>query len=150
MMRGPHGVTTAFPDWWAPPPTDRCADPGDRAVLLLYTEALAHIRAARRAVSGLTVDMAPVLLILVELQASLAQRDDPEAVVNLAGLYRYMIHRVVEVTEWGTREALVEVEQLLQTLSDGWVQVMEGGDEAVFPPSLQSDDQRMPFSPLPT
>lgn len=148
-MRGPH-VTTALPDWWAPPATDRCADPGDRAVLLLYTEALAHIRAARGAVPGVTVNMAPVLLILVELQTSLAQRDDPEAVVNLAGLYRYMIHRVLDVAEWGTREALVEVEQLLQTLSDGWVQVMEGGEEAVFPHSLQSDDQRMPFPPLPT
>lgn len=151
MIRGPHPGTTVLPGWWeAPPPTDCCADPGDRAVLLLYTEALAHIRAARRAVPGVTVQMAPVLLILVELQTSLALRDDPEAVVNLAGLYRYMIHRVLEVAEWGRAEALVEVERLLQTLADGWVQVMEGGEEALFPQALQSDDQRMPFPPLPT
>ncbi|MEO5657369.1 MAG: flagellar export chaperone FliS [Nitrospiria bacterium] len=136
---------TTFPSWWMPSPAmDRCAEPSERAMLLLYTEALAHLKKARK-MAARSFNIQSVIRILVELNASLAEREDREAVLNLAGLYRYMIHRLSTAAEPGLGAALIEVERLLQTLSDGWIQVIQTDDpEAPFPDSLESDDHRPP------
>lgn len=145
-----HGA--GFPSWWMPSPAvDRCADPSERAMLLLYTEALAHLKKARSAAADRSLNIQSVIRILVELNASLAEREDREAVLNLAGLYRYMIHRLSTAAELGVRAALAEVERLLQTLSDGWIQVIQSDDPAApFPDSLQPDDHRPPPFSFPT
>jgi flagellar biosynthetic protein FliS len=141
------GVPGHPPAWWAPPPArDACAGENERAVLLLYAEALAVLRRARRTEPDKPPDVERALTILVELAASLAAREDREAVANLAALYHYMIHRLLDVAELGSMQPVGEVERLLQTLWEGWVQVMQG-DETGFPTSLEEDDRPDPRTP---
>lgn len=129
-----------LPVWWEPStPSDACARPSERTVLLLYGEALAALRRARR-LGDPRVDLGRALSILTELAASLAEREDREAVINLASLYHYMIHRLMEAVECGNPVPIIEVERLLQTLWEGWVQVIQSDVGSGFPDSLEEHD----------
>ena len=65
-----------LPVWWEPgAPCDDCARPSERTVLLLYGEALAALRRARR-LGDPRADLGRALSILTELAASLAEREE--------------------------------------------------------------------------
>jgi flagellin-specific chaperone FliS len=114
-------------------------------VLLLYGEALAALRRARR-LGDPRADLGRALSILAELAASLAEREDREAVLNLASLYHYMIHRLMEAVECGSPVPIIEVERLLQTLWEGWVQVMQSDVGGGFS-RLAGGTRQPPFVP---
>jgi flagellin-specific chaperone FliS len=134
-----------LPAWWTPPPPrDACAGAGERTVLLLYAEALAALRRARIASVNNVSDVGRVLAILAELTAALCEREDREEVVHLTSLYRYMSHRLMDVAELGALRGIGEVERLLQTLWEGWVQVIQPDVDGGFPASLEEDDRVEP------
>ena len=138
-------TTDDLPAWWTPPsPRDACAGVSDRVVLLLYTEALAALRRARLTPKNSVQHVDHALAILAELTTALCEEEDREAVVPLASLYRYMSHRLMEVAELGALRAIGEVERLLQTLWEGWVQVIQVGGDGGFPASLEEDDRFVP------
>jgi flagellar biosynthetic protein FliS len=110
-------------------------------VLLLYGAALAALRRARRRLGDPRADLGRALSILTELAASLAEREDREAVLNLASLYHYMIHRLMDAVECGDPAPMVEVERLLQTLWEGWIQVIQSDVGGGFPDSLEEHDR---------
>jgi flagellin-specific chaperone FliS len=57
-----------------------------------------------------------------------------------------MIHRLMEAVECGSPVPIIEVERLLQTLWEGWVQVMQSDVGGGFPDSLEEHDSP-PSSP---
>lgn len=138
-------TTDNLPVWWnPPPPRDACAGAGERVVLLLYAEALAALRRARITPKNSIRDVDRALAILAELTTALCEGEDQEAVVHLASLYRYMSHRLMDVAELGALRAIGEVERLLQTLWEGWVQVIQVDSDSGFPASLEEDDRGAP------
>jgi hypothetical protein len=58
-----------------------------------------------------------------------------------------MSHRLMDVAELGTVQGIGEVERLLQTLWEGWVQVIHVEGDGGFPASLEEDDR---FAPRPS
>ncbi len=143
-MTGPlRPPGTALPSWWAPDaPTDAAVAPIDRAVVLLYAEALSLLRRARAARTGRHREVHAVAAILLELSAALTQREERDEVVDLVSLYRYMMHRLTSAPGEPSDEAVAEVERLFVTLMDGWIQVLPAGPDAGFPSALESDDPR--------
>ncbi len=138
-------TTDGLPAWWTPQsPRDACPGAGERVVLLLYTEALAALRQARLnpETNGQGVDRA--MVIIAELTNALCEREDREEIVHLTSLYRYMSHRLMDVAELGASRAIGEVERLLQTLWEGWVQVIQDEVDDGFPASLKEDDRIVP------
>lgn len=134
-------MSNDLPSWWAPPPpTDVSATTNERVVLALYAEAMENLREARCGRSTARPDVGKTLNILSELIASLVAREDRDAVANLSSLYHYMIHRLLDPNEAGTDAALDEVTRLLQTLWDGWVQVIQPDVEDGFPDWLSQSD----------
>jgi flagellar biosynthetic protein FliS len=111
-------------------------------VLLLYSEALTLVRRAQASRETAARDVRRVLAILAELSSALATRDDREAVIDLLALYHYMSHRLSTAGHDPASEALAEVEHLLDTLFDGWIQVLQGESPGGFPESLEADDSR--------
>lgn len=143
-MTGPiRPPGAALPSWWAPDaPTDAAVASIDRAVVLLYAEALSLLRRARGTRSERHREVHAVVAILMELSNTLTQREEREEVVDLVSLYRYMMHRLTATPGYATDEAVTEVERLFVTLMDGWIQVLPVGPEAGFPSALESDDPR--------
>lgn len=143
-MTGPvYPAGTALPSWWAPDaPTDAGVASVDRAVVLLYAEALSSLRRARHARVGGRREVHAVVAILMELSNALTQREEREEVVDLVSLYRYMIHRLTSTPGSVSDEALAEVERLFVTLMDGWIQVLPAGPDSGFPSALEPDDPR--------
>ncbi|MEW6683085.1 MAG: flagellar protein FliS [Nitrospirota bacterium] len=147
MTAPPRVAGSALPSWWAPAaPTDAGVASIDRVVVLLYSEALARLRRARHARAGRRRDVHAVVAILMELSNALTQREEPDNVVDLVSLYRYMMHRLTAATDHRSDQAcddaLAEVERLFSTLMDGWIQVLPPGPDSSFPAPAEADDPR--------
>jgi flagellin-specific chaperone FliS len=111
-------------------------------VLVLYSEALTLVRRAQVDRETASRDLRVVLGILAELSSALTARDEREAVIDLLSLYHYMSHRLSTAGHDVASGALAEVEHLLVTLFDGWIQVLQGESPGGFPDSLEADDSR--------
>lgn len=140
----------ALPGWWEPgPAADAAVASTDRLMMLLYSEALAALRRARRDSCKRPGEIRTVLSILVELADGLADRENRDEVADLSALYRYMTYRLASVPVADAERTLAEVERLFATLCDGWIQVLQGDSEAGFPDFLESSDSRGTPSTLP-
>lgn len=143
MTRPVSPAGMALPSWWAPDaPTDGGVASVDRAVVLLYTEALSLLRRARHTRVGGHREVHAVVAILMELSNALTQREEREEVADLVSLYRYMMHRLTSAPDSVPDESLAEVERLFVTLMDGWIQVLPAGPDSGFPSALEPDDPR--------
>jgi|HubBroStandDraft_5_1064220.scaffolds.fasta_scaffold140876_2 flagellar protein FliS len=120
------------------------ADPVE-LVCLLYRaagdavrSACAHLAAGRIAERSRQISKAHA--ILAQLSVTLDHTRGGTLSLSLAELYDYMERRLIEANLRQKREPLVEVENLLSTLLEGWDQIRQAAEPSVL--------QGNPRSPL--
>jgi len=101
-----------------------------RLVISLYQGAIKSTQQARECLKagdiwGRSRSITRVVQILVELMISLDHEQGGEVSQNLKRLYSYMQSRLLEAHAKKAEEPIVEVEQLLSTLLQGWHGVAE-------------------------
>ncbi len=104
-------------------------------VVMLYDGALRFVQQARDAedrgdVRARAAAISRTLAIIGELQSTLNMEEGKEIAAELDRLYHYITRRLVDVTVKREIAALDEVQKLLSTLRDGWVQAAS----AIAPP----------------
>lgn len=107
-----------------------------RLVISLYEGAIKSARQAREClkagdIRGRSQSITRVVQILAELMASLDHEKGGEVSQNLKRLYSYMQGRLLEAHAKKAEEPIVEVEQLLSTLLEGWQGVAESQQAAL-------------------
>lgn len=94
-------------------------------VAMLYTQAIAEVREARRQLAAGDIALrskaiSKVCSVIGELDGSLNMAAGGDLAERLRGLYRYCLVRLLDANIKQADEPLVEVLGLLSTLADGW------------------------------
>jgi flagellar protein FliS len=97
-------------------------------VVMLYDGAIRFLQEARDAhdrkdMWGRARGTSKALAIVAELHNTLNVEDGARVAADLDRLYTYMMGRLLDVTMKRDASALEEVQRLLGTVRDGWVQV---------------------------
>jgi flagellar protein FliS len=98
-----------------------------KLVQLMYRGALEAVGAARRALAAGDIPtrsqkISKASELLNELALSLDHSKDPVLCKNLVELYDYMLRRLIEGNSQQTDAPLAEVEQLLGSLLQAWIE----------------------------
>jgi flagellar secretion chaperone FliS len=98
-----------------------------RLVQLMYRGAIDAVAAARSALAGGEIavrsrSISKAHAILNEMALSLNHSVAPDLTRNLVELYDYMARRLLEANAQQSDAPLAEVQQLLNTLLDAWLQ----------------------------
>lgn len=114
------------------------ADPV-RLVQLLYRGAIDAVGTARQKlasgdIKSRSMSVTKAIEILAELASTLDREKGGELSVRLAALYDYMQRRLIQGNSEQTDAPLGEVERLLQTLEEAWLQVKAPLTENSFSP----------------
>ena len=109
------------------------ASPG-QLVLMLYDGALRFLGHARDALQSsedsprrieiVNTNLIKAQNILAELQASLNHEAGGDHAANLDRLYEYYIRRLLEANMKKKAEPVIEVENLVRQLRDGWAEML--------------------------
>jgi len=109
------------------------ASPG-QLVLMLYDGALRFLGHARDALQApedsprrieiVNTNLIKAQNILAELQASLNHEAGGDHAANLDRLYEYYIRRLLEANMKKKAEPVIEVENLVRQLRDGWAEML--------------------------
>ncbi|MEM1025087.1 MAG: flagellar export chaperone FliS [Myxococcota bacterium] len=102
----------------------------ERLVLAMFDAALRNLGWASDALergdlSRKGTNISKTLAIVNELQASLNKEAGGELAERLDGLYVYVSGRLVEANVENDAEKIAEVRGLLQTVRDGWAEMLE-------------------------
>ena len=97
-------------------------------VVMLYDGGIRFVREAREAderkdLGARAVAVSRSLAIVGELRNTLNLEDGGELGLELDRLYDYMMNRLLDVTTKRDTSGLEEVQRLLTTVREGWVQV---------------------------
>ena len=91
-------------------------------------EARGHLAAGRIVERGRAITRAQQ--IIVELLSSLDHKHGGELSARLAGLYKYMRRRLTEAHIKQADEPMAEVQRLLETLDEGWKELLAADSPA--------------------
>lgn len=99
--------------------------PKDRILIMLYEGSIKFIHLAIRGIDEKRPEfkgkyISKVLAILTELTAALDMKQGGEIATNLDALYAYMMKRLTEANIKNATEPLVEVEEILTQLKEGF------------------------------
>jgi len=117
------------------------ASPG-QLVLMLFDGALRFMNQAKDAFAGnednprrieaINTSLVRAQNILIELKATLNLQAGGDYAANLDRLYDYYLRRLFEANVKKRVEPVVEVEQLLRHLRDGWSEMLRKGEGVPF------------------
>lgn len=101
----------------------------DQLVTMLFDGALSALVRARLFlldgnIGGKGESLSKAINIIENgLKQGLEEHSGDELADNLAGLYRYMVHRLIKANLHNDAEAILEVETLLRNIADAWKEV---------------------------
>ncbi|KGT96006.1 flagellar protein FliS [Erwinia typographi] len=101
----------------------------DQLVTLLFDGALSALVRSRLFlldgnIAGKGESLSKAINIIENgLKLGLEENRGDELADNLAGLYRYMVHRLLQANLHNDAEAILEVETLLRNIADAWKEV---------------------------
>ncbi len=101
----------------------------DQLVTLLFDGALSALVRSRLFlldgnIAGKGESLSKAINIIENgLKQGLEENRGDELADNLAGLYRYMVHRLLQANLHNDAEAILEVETLLRNIADAWKEV---------------------------
>lgn len=102
----------------------------EQVLIMLYEAAIRNCKAAERAMNLKKIaDKGTHLLkvqdIVNELLVTLDEKADPALVDKLKGLYLFMLDKITEANINNSVESIKTVQQLLETLHEGWKGAVE-------------------------
>lgn len=111
-----------------------------KLVELLYRGAIDSIHSARqhlakRAIRPRSQAITKAQLIILELTDSLDAERDPNLAQQLARLYEYVGHLLVEANTRQQDAPLAEADQLLTTLLEAWLEIRQPGSVNILEPA---------------
>lgn len=124
------------------------------SVRMLYDKMLSSVAAARERLhkkdpEGRARNVSAAFSILTELTASLNHEVAPELSGRLKGLYEYLQWRLVTGHAERNDDAFQEVERLLQSMREAWIEPARPADEeaAPLPEAVHPQPRVNPYGP---